>query len=89
MTEIIEIKNLSKLYTGAPAVDQAGFTVGSGEVVGFVGLNGAGKSTTINMLLGFIAPTQGEVRLFGKKVTLPNAAKSHRRIGFATGDKSF
>lgn len=88
MTAIIEIKNLSKIYGGVPAVNKAGFTVASGEVVGFVGLNGAGKSTTINMLLGFIAPSRGEVQLFEEKVTLPNAAKSHRRIGFATGDMS-
>lgn len=88
MTAIIEIKNLSKIYGGVPAVDQATMAIESGEIIGFVGLNGAGKSTTINMLLGFIAPTAGEVQLFGQKVTLPNAAKSHRRIGFATGDMS-
>lgn len=88
MTAIIEIKNLSKIYGGVPAVDRANFTVNAGEIVGFVGLNGAGKSTSINMLLGFIAPTHGEVNLFEQKVTLPGAAKSHRRIGFATGDMS-
>lgn len=88
MTAIIEIKNLSKIYSGVPAVNNAGFTVTPGEVIGFVGLNGAGKSTTINMLLGFIAPSHGDVKLFEEKITLPNAAKSHRRIGFATGDMS-
>lgn len=88
MTVVIEIKNLSKIYSGVPAVDNASFTVKSGEVIGFVGLNGAGKSTTINMLLGFIQPSQGEVELFGERVTLPNSAKSHQRIGFATGDMS-
>ncbi len=88
MTASIEIKNLSKIYSGVPAVDNASFSVKNGEVVGFVGLNGAGKSTTINMLLGFIHPTNGEVHLFGEQVTLPNAAKSHQRIGFATGDMS-
>jgi len=88
MTVIIETKQLSKIYQGIPAVDSADFSISKGEVVGFVGLNGAGKSTTINMLLGFIAPTKGEVQLFGEKVTLANAAKSHRRIGFATGDMS-
>lgn len=88
MTAIIEIKNLSKVYGGVPAVDDASFTIEKGEVIGFVGLNGAGKSTTINMLLGFQSPSKGEVRLFGEKVTLPNAHKSHRRLGFATGDMS-
>lgn len=86
MSEIVEIKNLSKIYGTTTAVDSASFTVKKGEVVGFVGLNGAGKSTTINMLLGFQKPTSGEVLLFGEKVTLPNAFKSHHKIGYATGD---
>lgn len=88
MTAIIETKNLSKHYGGVSAVESVSFSVNKGEVIGFVGLNGAGKSTTINMLLGFQAPTIGEVQLFGEKVTLPNAYKSHRRLGFATGDMS-
>lgn len=82
----ISVSNLSKVYRGFTAVDNANFTIKKGEVVGFVGLNGAGKSTTINMLLGFQHPSRGEVMLFGEKVTLPNAGKSHQKIGFATGD---
>lgn len=88
MTAIIETKNLTKLYGGVAAAKGVTFSVEPGEVVGFVGLNGAGKSTTINMLMGFQAPSEGEVRLFGQPVTLANAHKSHRRIGFATGDMS-
>lgn len=88
MTTILETKNLTKQYDGVAAVSDVSFAVKKGEVIGFVGLNGAGKSTTINMLLGFQRPSQGEVYLFGDKVTLPNAHKSHRRIGFATGDMS-
>ena len=83
---VLEVKNLTKLYNGVAAVDNASFSVQPGEIVGFVGLNGAGKSTTINMLLGFLKPSHGEVTIFGEKVTLPNAAKSHQKIGFATGD---
>lgn len=88
MSVVIETRNLSKLYGGAAAVKDVSFAVESGEVVGFVGLNGAGKSTTINMLLGFQSASEGEILLFGHPVTLPNAYKSHRRIGFATGDMS-
>jgi ABC-2 type transport system ATP-binding protein len=88
MSTIIEVKNLSKRYGSTSAVEGASFSVVKGEVVGFVGLNGAGKSTTINMLLGFQRPSEGEVYLFDEKVTLPNAYRSHRRIGFATGDMS-
>lgn len=83
---IIEVKNVSKAYAGVTAVDAASFVVERGDIVGFVGLNGSGKSTTINMLLGFLKPTQGEVRLFGELVTLSNASKSHKKIGFVTGD---
>ena len=88
MTAIIATKNLSKRYGNYAAVDDVSFSVHKGEVIGFVGLNGAGKSTTINMLLGFQHPSGGEVELFGERVTLPNAHRSHRRIGFATGDMS-
>lgn len=88
MTVIIEAKDLSKSYNGVSAVDAINFSVKKGEIVGFVGLNGAGKSTTINMLLGFQKSSQGEVYLFGEKLTLPNAHRSHTRIGFATGDMS-
>lgn len=88
MTAILETKALTKSYRGILAVKDVSFSVESGEVVGFVGLNGAGKSTTINMLLGFQKPTQGEVFIFGERITLPNAHKSHRTIGFATGDMS-
>lgn len=88
MTAIIETKDISKVYGGVAAVDAVSFSVQRGEVIGFVGLNGAGKSTTINMLLGFQKPSQGEIYLFGEKLTLGGAHKSHRRISFATGDMS-
>lgn len=83
---VVEVKSLSKIYSAVAAVDDISFSVNPGEIVGFVGLNGAGKSTTINMLLGFLRPTRGEVHLFGEKLSLPNAAKGHQKIGFATGD---
>lgn len=88
MNVVIEARNVTKKYSGVPAVKDASFTVHTGDVVGFVGLNGAGKSTTINMLLGFQKPTEGGIYLFGERVTLPNAHKSHHTIGFATGDMS-
>ncbi len=88
MSVIIETKSLTKRYQGVAAVKEASFMVESGEIIGFVGLNGAGKSTTINMLLGFQKPTAGEVFLFGEQLSLPSAHKSHHRIGFATGDMS-
>lgn len=88
MSAIIEIKNVTKSYGSVVAVREASLTVEAGEVVGFVGLNGAGKSTAINLLLGFQRPTEGEVRLFDALITPATAHKSHRRVGFASGDMS-
>ncbi len=85
---VISTSKLSKVYAGVPAVDAVSFSVEAGEIVGFVGLNGAGKSTTINMLMGFLHPTQGSIRIFGEEILPQNAHRSHRRIGFATGDMS-
>lgn len=67
---VLEIAGLSKTYTrrsgGVKAVQNVSLTVGAGEVYGFLGANGAGKSTTIRMLLGLIAPSAGTIRLFGR-----------------------
>jgi ABC-2 type transport system ATP-binding protein len=83
---IIEISGVSKDFGKLHAVDGIYLAIEKGEIVGFVGVNGAGKSTTISMLLGFIAPTSGTVQLFGQEVTLANAHKSHQHVGYAAGD---
>jgi ABC-2 type transport system ATP-binding protein len=58
--------------------------VASGEIYAFLGLNGAGKSTTIRMLLGMITPTHGHVDLFGERVR-PEATRLWRRVGHLVG----
>ena len=74
---MITIKNLSKRYGGILAVDNLTFTVTPGEVLGFLGANGAGKSTTMRMIAGFISPTAGEVTVCGHDIErAPVAAKS-------------
>ena len=65
MSFVIEVDHLSKHYKETRAVDDISFKVNSGEVYGFLGQNGAGKSTTIRMLLTLIAPTTGNIRIFG------------------------
>jgi len=62
---LIEVSDLSKYYGGLRAVDGLSLTVQQGDVYGFLGQNGAGKSTTIRMLLTLIRPTSGSIRLFG------------------------
>ncbi len=65
MDTIIRISHLSKIFKDVQAVNDLSFTVNKGDVYGFLGQNGAGKSTTIRMLLTLITPTSGEMELFG------------------------
>jgi ABC-type multidrug transport system ATPase subunit len=65
MDNIIQVKNLSKTFGDLKAVDNLSFTVAKGEVYGFLGQNGAGKSTTIRMLLTLIRPDDGSIEIFG------------------------
>ncbi len=62
---MIEIKNVTKKYGNFYAVRNINFEVKDGEIVGFLGRNGAGKSTTMNMITGFIEPTEGEIIVNG------------------------
>jgi len=66
MHQIIEVKDLSKQFSGTTVVDRLSFTVYKGDVFGFLGQNGAGKSTTIRMLLTLIRPTSGQINIFDK-----------------------
>jgi len=62
---VIETTGLTKRYGAKLAVDDISFAVQKGQVFGFLGPNGSGKTTTIGMLLGIITPTAGQIRLFG------------------------
>jgi ABC-type multidrug transport system ATPase subunit len=68
MPAIIQVNHLSKNFNGFTAVDDLSFTVNEGDVYGFLGQNGAGKSTTIRMLLSLIKPTGGEISIFDKNL---------------------
>src|SRR6201996_3919279 len=73
---MITIKNLTKSYGPKLAVDDLSFDVQPGEVLGFLGANGAGKSTTMRMIAGFIAPSAGAVTVCGHDIERsPVAAK--------------
>ena len=77
----IATTGLSKQYRGGVlAVDQVDLRVARGEIYAFLGLNGAGKSTTIRMLLGMIRPTAGHAELFGERVH-SGATDLWRRVG--------
>jgi len=62
---LVTVSHLSKKFRTHKAVDELSFTVNEGDVYGFLGQNGAGKSTTIRMLLTLVAPTAGHIELFG------------------------
>ena len=65
---VLEVCNLTKSFGSVRVVNEVSFTLDQGEVVGLLGANGAGKSTTILMLLGLISPDSGTVRIFGKNL---------------------
>ena len=65
MNSIIHIEHLSKRFNNFTAVDDLSFSVNEGEVYGFLGQNGAGKSTTIRMMLSLIKPSKGSINIFG------------------------
>jgi ABC-type multidrug transport system ATPase subunit len=68
MNPVIEVRHLSKHFGALKAVQDLSFTVNQGDIFGFLGQNGAGKSTTIRMLLTLIRPTAGDIRVFGKSL---------------------
>src|SRR5471032_2604247 len=74
---MITTSHLSKDYGGQLAVNDLSFSVAPGEVLGFLGANGAGKSTTMRMIAGFISPTTGQVSVCGHDIERdPVEAKS-------------
>lgn len=66
---VIKVQGLSKNFGAIKAVDQLSFEVEAGQVYGFLGQNGSGKSTTIRMLLSLIHPSQGHIEIFGQSLT--------------------
>ena len=64
----IEIKNLYKNYKNFKAVNNLNFKIDTGSIIGLLGPNGCGKTTTIGMILGLIKPTKGEILINGKNV---------------------
>src|SRR6187551_3413059 len=81
MSSAITVKNLTRRFGEFVAVNDVSFEVGEGEIFGFLGANGAGKSTTIRMLCGLLRPTSGTAIVGGVDVSRdPEAVKL--RIGY-------
>tara|TARA_B100001093_G_scaffold515617_1_gene592326 strand:- start:330 stop:1283 length:954 start_codon:yes stop_codon:yes gene_type:complete len=78
---MIQIDNLSKNYGDVQAVNSISFSLGDGEIVGFLGANGAGKSTTLKMITGYISPTSGNVHI-GDKNIIDNCIEIQKMVGY-------
>lgn len=78
---MIDVTNLSRRYGNFTAVDQVSFQIGRGEIVGLLGHNGAGKSTIMKMLTGFLEPSGGEIRIAGQTLQADRCG-AQARIGY-------
>lgn len=72
---MIELKNVTKKYGDFKALDDISFKIEKGEIVGFLGKNGAGKSTTLKIIAGILEPTEGTVLINGEKYNKKNKIK--------------
>jgi len=79
----IEAHGLTQRFGAFTAVDHVNFRIEQGEIFGFLGSNGCGKTTTMKMLTGLLPPTDGTALLFGKQVQ-GGDVESRRRVGFMT-----
>jgi ABC-2 type transport system ATP-binding protein len=78
---MLEVKNISGGYANIPVLKDVSFQVANGELVGLIGLNGAGKSTTIKEIIGLLTPYQGQIFIDGQ--SLQGDVESYRKkIGF-------
>ncbi len=78
---VILAKELTRRFGDFTAVDQVSFTIHAGEVVGYLGPNGSGKTTTIRMLLGLLRPTSGEAQVLGYDI-IRQSEEVRARVGY-------
>ena len=81
MENLVEVKNLRKKYGSKEAVKDISFCIKENEILGLLGPNGSGKTTTIGMLLGLLKPTNGEILIDGKKIE-ENRIETLQKINF-------
>ena len=85
MKNVIEVRHLTKSYKSNKAVDDLSFDVKEGEILGLLGPNGSGKTTTMNCILSLLKFNMGEITIFGKEMS-PNAYDIKAKIGVVFQD---
>ena len=88
MDEVIVIESLTKDYGNNQGIFDINLTIKKGEMVGFVGTNGSGKTTTIRNILGFVKPTSGHVYVNGLE-SWKNASEIAKHVGYVPGEIAF
>jgi ABC-2 type transport system ATP-binding protein len=83
-SDMLELKGLTRRYGDLLALDDLSFTVREGQMFGFVGSNGAGKTTAMRIILGVLEPDAGEVRWRGR----PMNREIRKRLGYLPEDHS-
>ena len=78
---MLEVRNLSKRFCRSAAVDDVSFIIRPYEVLGYLGPNGSGKTTTVNMLTGLLDPSDGEILFDGRRIT-DDLIGYKRRLGY-------
>ncbi len=81
----LEVRSLTKWYGSVRGVEDVTFAIEPGEVFGYLGPNGSGKTTTIRCMMGLLSPTSGQVRVLGHRVVAGRGTE-HARIGYLPGD---
>ena len=81
MENLVEVKNLKKKYGSKEAVKGISFNIKKNEILGLLGPNGSGKTTTIGMMLGLLKPSNGEILIDGKKIE-ENRIETLKKINF-------
>ena len=85
---VIEIENLTKDYGCGRGIFGVNLTINQGEMVGFVGTNGSGKTTTIRNILGYVRPTSGSVKVNGLS-SWENSSEIAKWVGYVPGEIAF
>src|SRR5271157_4863101 len=78
---MLELRGITKRFSGIPAVQDVSFIARAGEVTGYLGPNGSGKSTTLKMITGLIEPSDGEILFHGEPVER-NRIAYRQRLGY-------